>query len=187
MPFYFDPFPTVNYDLNGDGNTQLAQNLLVRFRLQAVVESKTVLYYQYTIKENEKPDSIAAKYYDDPTLSWIILLTNNVTNPLFDWPLDYRSFVNFIKGKYGSVALAQAEVQRYEKIISTATTNQGIVIPERTLTVDQTTYDSLAPAERRIVYAYDYEVELNDDKRNIKILDRKYLPGILASVEDVFS
>jgi hypothetical protein len=48
------------------------------------------------------------------------------------------------------------------------------------LEVDVTTYNTLDDAERRIVYCYNWEVDRNDAKREIKLIDRMYVADILS-------
>ena len=42
------------------------------------------------------PENIADRYYGDSTLHWIVLLTNNILDPYFDFPLNYRNFVEML-------------------------------------------------------------------------------------------
>ena len=187
MPFFFEPFPTVDYDIKKNGKAQVLTNLTLRFKLQEAIQNRTSVFYDYTVKEGERPDIIAHKYYDDPSLDWVILLTNNIINPHFDWPLDFLSFQRFLRKKYGSVQTANDGVHHYEKIIrSQSVLFDGTIIPEKTLWVDEDTYNTLDPAERKSISNYTFEENLNEDKRNIKILDKKYLTSLLNQVETVF-
>ena len=52
--------------------------------------------------------------------------------------------------------------------------------------VDATTFASLGVTEKESISKYQYEVELNDSKRQIKVLDPLYLSSVLNSIEDVF-
>ena len=187
MPFFFESFPTVNYDVKKNNKLEILTNLTLRFKVQEIVNGRTAVFYNYTVKENERADVIAHKYYNDASLDWIILLTNNIINPSFDWPLDYQSFIRYVRKNYGSVATAQATIHHYEKIIrSQSVLFDGTIIPEKTVWVDEDTYDTLDPANRKTVTALDYENELNEDKRNIKILDKKYVNPIINEVDAIF-
>jgi hypothetical protein len=80
--------------------------------------------------------------------------------------------------KYGSLAYAYQTVHHYEKIIQQQSEiNDGGVtriIPEKTLTVDLTTYNSLIASERKILSIYDHENNMNDNNRHIYLLDLNY-------------
>lgn len=188
MPFFFEPFPTVNYDLKKNNKLAVLTNVTLRLKIQEILRSRTAVYYNYNVKDGERPDIIAYKYYGDPSLDWIILLVNNIIDPFYDWPLDSASFDRYIKDKYGSVANAQARVHHYEKILNTQSVLfDGTIIPERKVIVDLSTYNTLSPNLRRIVFDYDYEIELNNKKTEIKILEKRYVTGILNQVENVFA
>ena len=187
MPFFFEPFPTVDYDIKKNGKTEVLTNLTLRFKLQEVLKNRTAVFYDYIVKEGERPDVIAHKYYDDASLDWIILLTNDIINPHFDWPLDFLSFQRFLRKKYGSVQTANDGVHHYEKIIrSQSVLFDGTIIPEKTVQVDLDTYNTLAADSRKSISNFTFEENLNEDKRNIKILDKKFVTGLLNQVETIF-
>ena len=43
-----------------------------------------------------------------------------------------------------------------------------------------TTYDALDAADRNIVYCFDWEIDRNEAKRDIKLIDRRYVADILS-------
>ena len=89
---------------------------------------------------------------------------------------------------YGSLSAAHQTVFEYRQILNSQShLIDGTVIPERTVVVDQNTYNSLAPANRKLIDAYEYYEEQNNLKRNIKLLDKRYLGSILTEVETIFS
>jgi hypothetical protein len=184
---YFKHHPVVNYDMYLDSRPQKISNVLVSFTIQKLLKDKTVIYYPYSIKESDRPDIISQKYYDDPTLDWILYATNKIVNPLWEWPLNYVSFQNYLKNKYGSVGIAQTTVERYEKILSTQTIlPTGEIIPEKVVTIDYTTFLATPSSETRTIYAYGHEEDLNDDRRNVKILDKRYINLIVSESEKIF-
>lgn len=187
MAFFFDNFPKVNYDIRGNGKTVLVQNPLLRFKLKEILKSRASLFYSHSIQDGQSAQFIAKQYYGDESLEWILYFINEIIDPLYDWPLDYQNLLNFVKNKYGSVPAAQAQIVKYEWIIQEQTTDfDGTIIPKVVLEVDQTTYSSLPVADRRAVDAFTYETELNDSKREIKILHREFLPQFLSEAESIF-
>ena len=187
MPFFFEPFPTVNYDVKKNNKLEILTNITVRFKIQDILSSRTIIAYDYNVKDGERPDVIAHKYYGDASLDWIVLLVNNIIDPFFEWPLDSRSFNRFLKKKYGNIQTAKDTVQHYEQIIRSASVRfDGTTISEKSVIVDLDTYNTLASSSRRLVTAYDYEVELNEQKSQIKILDRRYVTQIINEVDAIF-
>ena len=63
----------------------------------------------------------------------------------------------------------------------------GTVVPKRTVVIDLNTYNSLSTSVREEIDAYQYYEELNDAKREIKLLDERFVPDIITEVEAIFS
>src|SRR5210317_1606644 len=106
MPHFFENFPTIDYDLQRNGTIRTIQNPLVRFKLLEALKNNTVLYYTHDIREGQTVQYIANRYYGDSTLDWVLFITNDILDPVYDLPLDYQDFVNFVVNKYGSIESA---------------------------------------------------------------------------------
>ena len=198
MAHYFQPFPAINYDLKKNGKPTALTNITLRFKIHLALLSSAVVFYEYQVLEEDRPVFVADLYYQDSTLDWLILIVNDIIDPQFEWPLDQLSFDKFIRTKYGSISEARGTVHHYEKILNAQSVlADGTVIPERTVNIDQTTYNSLVGdtlegeegfvSIRKEVTAYDYEENLNDERRNIKLLDQVYVPQVLSAVRGVFA
>jgi hypothetical protein len=186
MSAYFTYFPTTQNDLKQNGISTSVTNILRRFKIRNSVQDRTDVYYDYQIQAGDRPDTIAEKYYGSSAHAWIVLHYNDIHDPVFEWPLFNTDFDNYIRGKYGSPAEAQAQVHEYRRILTPKQTQvDGTIIQERYVVVDKTTYDTLGESSRQSISAYDYELEKNEEKRTIKILDNKYLSKIIAEVEDI--
>ena len=78
-------------------------------------------------------------------------------------------------------------VHEYRKILNESSVLfDGTVVPKRTLVIDETTYNTLSEPDRELVNKYQYEIEENDAKRNIKIIDPRQLNRLLSNIEDIF-
>lgn len=182
--FYFSDYPTANYDLKKNGKKTLLSNITVRFRIAEVLRLKSAVIYNYTVKDGDLPSLIAHKYYGDVTLDWVLFLQNNIIDPLWDWPLDSASFDRYIRKKYGSPESALKQNHSYEKILRHHNILfDGTIIHEKRVVVDKETYDATPVNDRRAVDKYTYELELNDSKREIKILDKRYLNPVLTGLD----
>ena len=195
---YFTPFPKVFYDQSGrvPGNPIIATNIMVRAKLRDSIKKNALVYYTYDVKDTDTPEIVAEKYYGDANRHWIVMFANNIIDPFYDWVLPNPEFIKYIIAKYGSVAVAQSTIDHYTKTIqkydsSYRTTTSNV------FTIDKTTYDALPDTEvdtinlkngttviqtitRQAVKAYDYEFDLNEAKRKIILLDKKYA-GILEN------
>lgn len=184
MSEYFSYFPTVQHDLTNVGQTVELTNILRRFKVKSSLADRTDVFYDYDVQSGDRPDTIAEKYYGDADLAWLVLHFNNIDDPVFGWALFDSDFDNYIKGKYGSLADAQSTVHEYRRILNEAQVKfDGTRIPKRYVVVDETTYNSLSESSRESVSKYDWEIEQNEAKRKIKLLDKRYLNQVRDEVE----
>lgn len=208
MSQLFDLFPKIKYNLNTEVNStnnyDFPLNILVRIGFYSNVLDNVFVYYDYDIQDGDTPEILAEKYYGDPESYWIILLANKRLDPLYDWPLTATNFQKYIDSKYGSTAIAQSTVQRYEKVIKTvdgSTNNTETIIKYQTT---QSEYDTLPDADlnpiqkilpngktvylytyRSIVYVFDDEFELNEKKRRIKLVKKDYYDTVRSKFEEI--
>ena len=184
MSEFFKHYPQINYDISGlkPIKTKKAINIMIRSKIKSMVLDNIVAYFPYTIPEAERPDVTAYKEYGDVKYTWLIFLINDIHDPIYQWPLNAREFGAYIKNKYGTLSYAQSTVHHYEQTIRerVEATSTSEPFSKATIEVDLTTYNTLAVGSRRIVYYYDWETERNEDKRNIKLIDRNYVSDILA-------
>jgi len=184
MSEYFQHYPQINYDITGTKprKTKIAINIMVKAKIKSILKNDIINYFPYSIPESERPDITSFKIYGDVKYTWLIFLINDIHDPIFDWPLNSREFGAYVKNKYGTLAAAKNTTHHYEKIVRTRTEATGTSepIPEATLEVDVTTYNDLDAVDRNIVYCYDWEIIRNDAKRDIKLIDRRYVSDILS-------
>lgn len=189
--YYFTAHPRVSYDVTGKRVYQTAIDITSRFRIVDLVKNSAVVMYEYSVKDGERPDVIAHKYYEDETLDWLVLLSNEIHDPYFQWPMSTVDFERYIRQKYGSVANAQEQVYSYVYILNQASKyvdESGVTtnVSERTLVVDRSTYLTLDASSRRQLSAYDHEVKENDTRRNIVLIDKAYVPIIKKSLRRIY-
>jgi len=164
---YFRQFPKVVRD----GITTV--NLLKRVRIRSKIFNDASSFYPYVIELNERPEHVAYNYYDDPHLTWLVMLCNDIIDPYFDWYLNPDEFQNFITKKYGSVAEAQATVKHYKNV------NDNHIVSRDTFeTGAAADLSGLASGDYVQVDAYTFEDELNESKKFIRLIDKSLVPKI---------
>ncbi len=182
MANYFTNLPKVGYDINGTGKDSFLSvtNIMKSVRFKPSVLEDITDYYPYYVKEGERPDIIAHAQYGNIGYAYLIMLINDIYDPNFDWPLSAQIFEKFIINKYGSVTTAISGVKHYYQIVraEVARTGTSERIPEVKFVVDETTYDALDSGDRTTLSNYDYEVELNDAKREIKLINPAFIRDI---------
>ena len=75
------------------------------FRKVAISQSNTdSIFTEELVGDSDNVESLAEKYYGDASLSWIILLTNNIIDPMSEFVLSTKNFDSLINTKYsGSI------------------------------------------------------------------------------------
>lgn len=192
MTQYFTNFPSIQYKLPNMQNSLLATDVTKRFILRDFYRRTLIDFYRYDVIEGQRPDNVAYEFYGDSNLDWLILLPNEMLDPYYEWPRTQNEINEYLRKKYGSVSNAQAVAHHYEQIIqnnSQIRTPDGetIVIPEKTLVVDHTTYVSLAPSERKIITNYDYEISKNEKNRTIDIIKPIYIPALIEAFGSLYT
>ena len=182
MANYFRNIPRVGYDINGTGKDSFVNvtNIMKRVKFKPTVLEDISNYYPYFVKEGERPDIISQVEYGNVGYAYLILLVNDIFDPNFDWPLNSQVFEKFIINKYGSVTTAISGIKHYYQIIRAEVPRTGTSerIPEVKFAVDETTYDALGISDRTTLSNYDHEVELNDAKREIRLINPDFIQDI---------
>lgn len=100
----FTKFPIIAY------NGQAAINLISKVAFNDAARKAAAVYYPYTIIEGERPDTIAAGYYEDSRYSWLVYMVNDIVDPHHDWPLTEEQLRASIIKKYGSIDIASESI-----------------------------------------------------------------------------
>lgn len=215
MAKYFNYFPETVYTLQDNATSvDIITNITSRFGFEQKFKDNSSLYYKYVITDGETPEVLAHKIYGDSEKHWIILGMNDIFNPVIDWPVEQRSLLNIIDTKYtgapyantanGQTGLewAQQNYHSYYKI-ETQTNSATGDTSVSTTQIDSNTYIDLAVAEtiqytladnnvisitteRDAKTYYDYEIDVNESKRTIKILNPQYVEIVDEEFRNVF-
>lgn len=106
MSFYFRSVPDFEYSspIKDAPITDYVQvkNLFKKSRIREDIFGSLVYFTKYNIVGDERPDQLAERFYEDPSLDWVILLSNNIQDVRSEWPLDNRTFDETLLDKYGS-------------------------------------------------------------------------------------
>ena len=203
MGKFFDVFPKTYYDLDGtrSGSYEIATNIFVRIGILNSLKNNSSVYYPYLIQDGDTPELIADKYYGSPEYHWVVLYMNDILNPYYDWPLDYKKFENYINGKYGSLANAQSQIVRYEQNIVRTDSSTGISTTSKVV-VDPVTYATIPNSStvydlsngtsvtetisKNTVTAFEDELDKNERRRSIKLLKRDFIELINKNFQSIF-
>ena len=168
---YFDNFPYIQYDALGDGNPKELKNLLRRVKVRSEVRANASLFDTYYVKEGETPEMIADRLYDDVNLHWVVLIFNDITDRYHQWPMTTGAFNKYVTDKYDDISA----VHHYE--ISETSGDRELKID---VGITNDDYPSATP-----ITNYEYEVAKQNDLRNIKLLDPRYVAAFVDEYKEL--
>ena len=191
MANYFRNLPKIKYDINGAEPNKFLNvtNIMKRISFKPSVIEDITSYYPYRVKDGERPDILSFQQYGSVAYAYLIMLVNDIYDPLFDWPLSSQQFEKYLVNKYGSVSSSMGTTKYYYQIIraEVARTGTSERIPAVKFIVDQTTYDALDTGDRTTQSQYEWEDELNDNKRDIKLIDASLIQDIDYAVKRTYA
>ena len=198
MSNYFKQVPNLEY-VSRLPNAKISdyitvKNLFKRGTLADDIFQDLTIFTKYEIKGDDRPDNVANKVYEDSDLDWVILLANNIINIQSEWPMPQRDFDRYLLDKYETYEKLN-EVHHYETL--ECKNLVGAVVVPKGLWVESdysvTYYDWYAGAEMTksssdivvSVTNYEYEDNLENEKRNIYLLKPKYLNIIKDDLKEM--
>jgi hypothetical protein len=159
---YFKNFPTIRYSLDN----QVTNYTITDVFRRVIADSQNILnslaYDEYDIQEGETPEILADRIYNNVYYHWVILITNDIIDPRWDWPMDSDVLYDYTVSKYGLSNIGA--VHHY------VNTTGDIV---------HSSYSGAKTA----VSNYDYEQTINEAKRRIKLVKPQYLTAFLKNFE----
>jgi len=141
-----------------------------RVKIRDGILDNITLYNKYDVKSGETPENIAFKHFGNPDLHWVILLTNNIQDRYYDWPMSEQELELFIKDKYSN----PDGIHHYE-ITQSSGKQTGNGPDDYTHKIEvNSTVSGATPVSNR-----EYEQRLQDKKRLIKLLDNKFVDSFI--------
>jgi len=137
--------------------TDITRN--IRFRRDIL--ANITVYDYYDVVEGETPEIVAEKIYGNAQYHWIVMLVNERYDYLSDWPMTQAALDLYVTQKYGTNINA---IHHYENAA-------GMIVPSN--------YPSAVPITNT-----NYEAQVNESKRRIKIISAELLSTILKNFKD---
>ena len=148
------------YDVKGKKNFKLLPDILKRVKIRSGLSASRFVFDKYNVKEGEKPEDIAFKYYGDAQYHWIIMLANDRFDYRSDFPLTQIAFEDYIADKYED----PEGIHHYEDA-------NGVW-------VDSDATGAVSVSNRV------YEDKVNESKRRIKIPSSQLIAKILKDFKN---
>ena len=177
---FFNRFPLIAYDIANTEVYKLLPDILRRVKIRTAIRGSSMLFDNYDVKEGERPEDIAYKWFGDAELHWVILMTNNITDRYYDWPLNAPQFAEFLTDKYG--AGSEDGTHHYE-ISRTSGRTSGRGPDDYSHKVECNSDEDGATT----ITNREYENREQDNKRQIRLLDKRYLSDFIEEFNSLIS
>ena len=171
---YFSRFPLMVYDVAGNENYKLLPDILKRVKLRSGLRSGSFLFDAYDVIDGERPEDVAFKWFGDAEYHWVILMTNNVTDRYYQWPMNDAQFEEFIADKYSN----PDGIHHYEVTKDSGrTTGQGPNDYSHLVEVNSDTDNATSISNR------EYEERIQDKNRSIRLLNQRFLSDFIEEFD----
>ena len=199
MSNYFRQLPDFNYvsrlpDAKISDYIKV-KNLFKKGALREDIFQNVSFFTKYKVTGDKRPDNVAFDFYQDSKLDWLVLTCNNVINVFTEWPLQQSDFDRAMVEKYDTYDNLFNGVHHYET--TEVKDSNGIVFVKAGLKTDATFSFKYADTKSGTlvdlanisipVTNYEYEVEIEDAKRNIFLLKPQYLSVIRDDLEEIMA
>ena len=201
MASYFRNIPNFEYvnrlpDSHSSSEYIEVKNLFKRGKIKNDIFQDVTYFTKYNIRGDDRPDNVAFDVYQDSTLDWVILLSNNIQNIQDEWPLTQQSFENYLLEKYETQQNIHGphhyESKEVKNSIGSIILKEGLHVPKdfsmKFLDANLGTYTEIGGVTDPItteVTNYEYEINLQNERRHIYILKQDYLNIILTDMDRI--
>ena len=190
----------------------LIKNLFRRTKLFDFLKNNVSVLDKFTIGIGDRPDTIAEELYGDATLDYVVVLVAGIININQEWPLPDNKVYDFALEKYGSEEKMN-EIKYYETLEIVDDQNRQILPPDLIVDVDfkidgtvnkfpttrytlkamtgniqlddKDEFGVLTDNIARAVTNLEYEYTINENKREIDILNPSYLQMFINDLRDI--
>lgn len=192
---YFDLFPNVQLPSfsdkrNSSNDFIVLKNLFKRAKIRDDLFGNVTAFSKYYVEGDDRPDNVAHKVYENESLDWVVLISNNMINVRDEWPMSQRDFQRYVNNKYDPTQLSQVHHYETKEIRGVG----GNIILQSGLVVDSDyTYSYTTNGVRNDVndvtsVSYlDYEIKKNDEKRTINLLRPEYVGTIIDDMRQIMT
>lgn len=195
---YFSFIPNVYYQGITELKTSysdrtLSKNLFRRAKIRPEIFGNAIIFQEYLIQGNQRPDNIAYQVYGDSQLDWLVLLANNIINYYDEWPLSEEELNLYLENKYGTEENINA-IRFYRTKEIRDDLNRLIISAD--LMVDADFKVEYYDASKNLVVVqgtnlltpvtnYQYESEINNEKQQIFLLRPEYVTNVISDLRQI--
>lgn len=174
---YFRYFPTVKH------SKETLLDITKRLKVFDGIINNPVAFLPYTVRNDDRPEDVSYLYYGGTEYVWLVYIANNIIDPYHDWVMNDEKLNAYIIAKYAEksglsdyqvIDWAMATNINANRIHYRRKTDYSDIISVDTFDLGSTLIPGFNPSEWEAVRAYDYEFEMNENKRNITLLNNNF-------------
>ena len=188
---YFRELPSILYQSplstrSGSNEYVEVKNLFRRVKLRDDLKNSVTYLTNYYVRDGFRPDQVAEDLYGSSNLDWVVLHTAGVVNVRDEWPLTSKEIYDYSSIKYGN----DLNQIRYYVTTEVKDSSGKVYLPKGKVVDSDFTIPDPTSSTSTLnpvggVTNYEYESNLNEDKRNITVLRPSYLDLFLSDMRKI--
>ena len=190
---YFRELPVIEYQSpfstrsSSDEYVQV-KNLFRRVKLRDDLKSNITFLRNYYVRDGFRPDQVANELYGSSTYDWVVIHTGGIVNIRDEWPLTSKEIYEYSFNKYGN----DLNQIKYYVTKEVKDSSGNIYLPEGKVVDSDFTIPDPTSSTATLnpvggVTHYEYEANINEDKRNITVLRPSYKNIFLLDMRKIMT
>lgn len=162
---FFKPFPPIYFEI-AQNHQILVTDFLRAIKLDTQLKENPIFFKVYEIQDGDTPEIISHKFYGSTMYHWVLMLLNEKFDPWRDFPQPDHIVRKYAEEKYDDLN----GIHHFEDVNGNWINDSG----------------GLNEFEIPITNI-EYELDLNERKRSIKILDKSILSEFVNEYTQLIS
>ena len=162
------------------------KNIFRRAKLRDDLQNNFTVFDKYEVPMDARPDTVAEDLYGSAQFDWVVLTVAGILNVRNEWPLSDKDIYDYSFDKYGE----NLNSVRFFETKEVKDTNGRLILPKGKVVDSNFTIPKPGEPTATLnpvtgISNYEYEVRLNEEKRNIFVLREEYLQEFLSDMRDL--
>ena len=162
------------------------KNIFRRAKLRDDLQNNFTVFDKYEVPMGARPDTVAEDLYGSAQFDWVVLTVAGILNVRNEWPLSDKDIYDYSFDKYGE----SLNSVKFFETKEVKDTSGRLILPKGKVVDSNFTIPKPGEPTATLnpvtgISNYEYEVRLNEEKRNIFVLREEYLQEFLSDMRDL--